>query len=304
MNINWKMADRFAEFIYDRHLIYNKKKAGDPWPWTQDPILQKYKFCNVYRELDTCTIYLYQKLQKYKANIEEILFLIILFRRFNVVGIFTYLFQEQEFNDGVLDFNKMRRNLDKLKRLKIKFFNEAYTLCQVPYDKKASKEKHVQILLSMKDIWNHKLLSHIPQEAPKIFEWLQIKGHRIGPFLAYQVMQDLNYQRIFPIPGFRSFTYVGPGAEPALNLINPPRLGVSKETRCAEVHEIQAELFKVLKDDKGKDWSKIADPRQTLLSIHNIQASLCEFRKYLNLSKGKGRKRLYRSKNARLPIAA
>lgn len=42
-------------FIVERHSIYTKKAAGLPAPWTEDPVLQQYRFCNVYRNLDTQT---------------------------------------------------------------------------------------------------------------------------------------------------------------------------------------------------------------------------------------------------------
>ena len=46
--------DLFA-FVRERHQIYLRRKAGQTKPWTTDPILQQYRFCNVYRELDTVT---------------------------------------------------------------------------------------------------------------------------------------------------------------------------------------------------------------------------------------------------------
>jgi hypothetical protein len=42
-------------WIKERYSIYLKRQAGKPKPWTKDPILQQYRFCNVYRELDTVT---------------------------------------------------------------------------------------------------------------------------------------------------------------------------------------------------------------------------------------------------------
>ncbi len=45
----------FMEFVYERHLIYVRRRDGMPKPWTDDAILQNYRFCNVYRELDTVT---------------------------------------------------------------------------------------------------------------------------------------------------------------------------------------------------------------------------------------------------------
>lgn len=46
---------RLVYWIKERHSIYLKKKAGLPKKWTNDSILQSYRFCNVYRELDTVT---------------------------------------------------------------------------------------------------------------------------------------------------------------------------------------------------------------------------------------------------------
>lgn len=47
--------ERLANFIIDRHDIYVARQEGKPKPWTEDPILRNYRFCNVYRELDTVT---------------------------------------------------------------------------------------------------------------------------------------------------------------------------------------------------------------------------------------------------------
>ena len=50
--------ERFFGFMQERHTIYEKRKRGAPFPWTNDEILQKYSFCNVYRELDKVTIWI------------------------------------------------------------------------------------------------------------------------------------------------------------------------------------------------------------------------------------------------------
>jgi hypothetical protein len=45
-------------FIRERHAIYERRKAGQLKPWTKDPILLQYRFCNIYRELDTVTVWI------------------------------------------------------------------------------------------------------------------------------------------------------------------------------------------------------------------------------------------------------
>lgn len=59
--LNTVPESQFWYFINERHRIYLKKAAGLPKPWTDDPILQAFKFCNVFRELDTGTVWLRQK---------------------------------------------------------------------------------------------------------------------------------------------------------------------------------------------------------------------------------------------------
>lgn len=49
------LTEAFTRFVVKRHEVYLAKNAGQPKPWTKDPILQQFRFCNVYRELDTVT---------------------------------------------------------------------------------------------------------------------------------------------------------------------------------------------------------------------------------------------------------
>lgn len=44
-----------ALFCAERHSVYVKKSKGLPPPWTMDPVMRSYRFCNIYRELDKVT---------------------------------------------------------------------------------------------------------------------------------------------------------------------------------------------------------------------------------------------------------
>lgn len=46
----------FYAWMHKRHDIYWARQQGLPKPWTDDPILQQYKFTNVFRELDPGTL--------------------------------------------------------------------------------------------------------------------------------------------------------------------------------------------------------------------------------------------------------
>lgn len=48
-------VERFFALAKERQTIYLKKEAGEPRPWTDDPILHHYKITNCYREQDKGT---------------------------------------------------------------------------------------------------------------------------------------------------------------------------------------------------------------------------------------------------------
>jgi|GEM_PF-3732016 len=45
--------ERYWKYVIEQQRIWYKRFIlGEPYPWTYDPILQRYHFCNNYRELD------------------------------------------------------------------------------------------------------------------------------------------------------------------------------------------------------------------------------------------------------------
>ncbi len=50
-----KETEALLHFVAEREHVRLKKEAGQPWPWTNDPILRDYKFCCVRREDDRVT---------------------------------------------------------------------------------------------------------------------------------------------------------------------------------------------------------------------------------------------------------
>src|SRR3990167_9532028 len=91
MKINEEEIKNFFHFINERQEIWYKRfiNKEDP-PWTNDKILQKWKFCNVYRENDSGTIFLQENILNTKSDI-ELLFKIIVYRIFNKIDNICYV---------------------------------------------------------------------------------------------------------------------------------------------------------------------------------------------------------------------
>ena len=47
--------DKMMEFAYERQLVFHRKEAGLPFPWSDDPAFTKFKFCNIFRDQDKTT---------------------------------------------------------------------------------------------------------------------------------------------------------------------------------------------------------------------------------------------------------
>jgi hypothetical protein len=54
------MFERYEFFVRERHRIWEARQAGEPGPWTEDPVLATRKFTNVFRVLDPGSQFVFQ----------------------------------------------------------------------------------------------------------------------------------------------------------------------------------------------------------------------------------------------------
>ena len=71
--------DEFWRYVLERHSIYERRLQGYTRPWTDDPILHRFRFCNVYRRLDPTSTALIDVL-KTKSSADEVAFASMAFR--------------------------------------------------------------------------------------------------------------------------------------------------------------------------------------------------------------------------------
>src|SRR5882672_5280342 len=76
----WTFASR-------RQAAFQRRLAGESWPWTDDPILQTFKFCNVFRAADRVSQYLIRNVAYHDevCSAEDRLFQIVAFRTFSKI---------------------------------------------------------------------------------------------------------------------------------------------------------------------------------------------------------------------------
>ena len=111
-----EVYDLYWYFAYERQNIFWKKLNGEVAPWTDDEILQTYKFCNSYRVNDRVSQYLLKNViyNGKQYNDEDMIFRIILFKLFNKESTWELLLDN--FDDITLktfDVKKCRRTLNQ-----------------------------------------------------------------------------------------------------------------------------------------------------------------------------------------------
>lgn len=292
----------FFEFIFDRQEIWLRRNILKyPAPWTNDEILRDYKFCNVYRELDGGTIALTKYLQQADYSQESKLFTLTAYRFFNRRDTIENLFGGM-LNPETFDFKALEKRFDD-KKLENNIFSNAYLISSHPYRTDyRPKDKHVQILLMLDDLKSKIKDFAKDLQNSKADEGLPIVRRYVplsGPFLSGQILLDATYCKGLVSYTSNDFLIVGPGAHWGLEIICGRKLSKREaDAKCRCLWQIQAEGFAKLKQKSGKDWFRVRwekpdYPNAPYLSLHDIQNSLCEFRKYKRLKDGEKAKKRY-----------
>lgn len=214
MKIREKTFRLYWYFAAERQAIFYKKQRGDSAPWTDDPILQTYKFCNCYRVNDRVSQYLLNHViyngKQYSDR--DMMFRILLFKLFNKES--TWELLERTLGDITLDqfsIPTYSAILHQAMDQGIAIYNDAYISCAnkaFGFDCKC--DNHLALLYKMF------VSDHLDQALSTVNTMeegyhLLLQYPLIGKFMAYQLITDLNYSPIFHFSE-SEFTVAGPGA--------------------------------------------------------------------------------------------
>jgi len=270
-----EIYDLYWYFAYERQNIFLRKKKGESAPWTNDRILQEYKFCNTYRVNDRVSQYLIKNViyNGKEYSDKDMIFRIILFKLFNKET--TWELLENEIGDITLekfDFKRFSKILENAIDEGCAIYNDAYISCAnkaFGYDRK--HDNHLALLNKMffEDKIDDKILNC--KNMKGAFEL--IKSYPlIGNFLAYQLVTDINYSEVVDFKE-NEFTIVGPGSERGIKKCFISIGELSKEEIIKYMYDHQEEEFKRL----GYNFKRIGNRK---LQLIDCQGLFCEIDKY------------------------
>lgn len=281
MNLTSVVPDRLLarsieNFISERMQIWCKRHTGAPRPYTHDPILGQYRFCNILRELDRQTLEYHEILYPIRGDFS--VWLLNMFYARMVARPDTLRMT------GLLSFDTQANN-----RVYEELLNHPRPRYGTPYVFPVST-----IMRSTTPTRELFATRHLPRVmktiAREIEHWqklsvydgvaklLPLFGFNLA-FLWTEVLIDVAYQYPERVDLFGRFP-VGPGAIPTMSHIDNTAESSLLVARLGSLHMQSGLLY---------------DGVPIRLSAENWEGIGCEYRKYTNLSAGRGRRRLYKS---------
>jgi alpha-glutamyl/putrescinyl thymine pyrophosphorylase clade 1 len=209
------VLDAYWRFAAERQQIFEARLVDPHGPWTEDPILARYKFCNTFRASDRISQYLISRVIYDPAASdlapEDVFLRIVLFRLFSKESTWEAL---EDATGGVcretLDTERLGDLLDELRREQ-PIYTAAFILCaHDAYGHRAKHRNHLELVRRM--FAPGALGAQIARASrlEDVYEALR-QWPMIGAFMGYQLAIDLNYSD-HVIFDENDFTVPGPGA--------------------------------------------------------------------------------------------
>ena len=261
--------ERYIYWVSERESIRLKKEAGEKKPWTDDEILQKFKFCNVRRMDDRVSSWLYENWYKENHSHPNMLVACTLARQLNNTDSLEDVGFPHIWNPKVVEEILNARAKDKLK-----VFSGAYMITGT-----LGGTKIQQVV--------HKVVSPILERPPEI-DHTSIENSvktllpyaGFSTFIAGQVIADMRWAHSGSWEDKNSWAAIGPGSRRGMNIL----LGRHKTMPMK-----QAEFSKHLAEHIEKASNELDDTITSRLEAIDWQNTLCEFDKYTRTLHAEGR---------------
>lgn len=280
-DISIDFASEFMSFALEREQISERRKANQVSPWTDDPILRRYYFSNIFRDDDKVSKFIYTWVSSTVSNLPALFGNLAYARMCNkpVTMLATGLLAGP---DGTWqDPDTMLATFARLGGSKGAHGKNARPLWINAYQVPGNFKQKLGISTREELIARHipkvakrisDALGYANDDISKAFERINAIWGYNNDFVFTQVLLDLTALRpdiVLP----STSTPMGSGIQPLIKA-----LGVTYENLIKETLEL---------------WN--ADPRRRRMMSKDAEHALCEFRKYIALSRGLNKSaRLYK----------
>lgn len=303
----------FYGWMNERHSIWDKRDQGLLKPWTQDPIMQVYKFTNVFRELDPGTIMLRLMEQKpvikYLQAVDtecdrqyEMAALIL----FNTIWWRIWNWHEHGPNLGFVgQYSQLEEYMLGLHHSGKRMWTSAHMVRG-----EGGEPKVFPYLRLMKAVWDYRanLTLEVVEHGTLQGAFNRLLNLRlVGDFTAYEIASDLRWSLLRKAPDKLTWGNPGNGAIRGMRRLGfPPTIATMRwlwEQAPFHLSDALIEHFPafISWDQVGftihedEDFATHEDedvvkeqPTWPPFEIREIEHSLCEFDKHQRAIQGQG----------------
>lgn len=267
-------------WVRERERIRLRKERGERPPWTDDPILSAYRFCNVRREDDRVTIWVRQNIREPFADHPYLWLMLCIARQINWPGTLAHLIATGAWprTDNVDFLSAMVHELNAWQARGEKVYTGAYMI-PAPAEKGADKQAYIA----------RKVIGALWERRDSFSDWKNLtlrRTHELimrsdgwGPFLAYQAVVDMRFTALLRnAQDVRTWAAAGPGTIRGLNRVHGRALDF-RLSQAQALTEMRA-IYDVAHAETG-----------VAMDFSDVPNILCETDKYLRVQLGQGRPR-------------
>lgn len=235
-----KVFKTYWTFAAERQRVYYRRLKKPSGPWSDDPILNEYRFTNCFRASDRVSQYLIREVQ-YRGGAtwgpNDLLARTILFKIFNKIDTWeTIEAQVGTVNAATLSTDRIDRVLNAAMKGGQKVYSAAYIMASPKFGFERKHANHLALVRAM-------LADRLPErirQRPNLGEvYRTLRSYSgLGSFLAFQFAIDLNYSDLCDF-GEDSFVVAGPGALDGISKCFSQTGGRTAEEIIMHVYENQ-----------------------------------------------------------------
>ncbi len=272
MSAQFPKLDEFIRFVNERWSIHEKRMAGKPAPWTNDPILQTYRFTNARREDDRVTVWVHEWVKKHITE-QDLWFAFYVSRIFNKPETLAKIGWPIPWTSTTK--NRVYARLKQMQATDERLFNAAYIVSSHGRATTSKAEYYMEIFT---ELWDRRAYTR-PKNGDTLFAFSSRLREQagIGGFMAAQVVADIKaYGPLSKARDRTTYAVSGPGSRRGLHWAcgTEPLPRYNEEEWYLTVLELHRQTQSRLK---------------VKLDMQNLQNCLCEFSKYCKVKFAGGR---------------
>lgn len=276
-------VEAFFAYARERQNILSRRRAGAPKPWTDDEILLRFRFCNIFREDDKVTVWFKDNVRQPYRNHPHIVFATMVMRYFNLISTCELLLPTTGGAESNLfiewDTNEVRKRLKNKKPL----VSAAY-MCTTPW----GKNKLEGLIDIIDRLWAVRTMLYEHMKSITTMEdavdYLS-SFYYMGNFRAYECACDLQYTDAFKPTDTMTWANPGPGAERGLSRIITGEAKWPEGKRRNREQQIACMRDLLRYSQQVSHWPG----HWQSWDMRTVEHTLCEFDKYERVRRGEGK---------------